>query len=581
MSYSYGYTPWYRMRGIWITVSVILAILLGLFGFLVGHYWDVWNVYVRGMLASLRNGFFPSIVPAPATWLIFGIVMVFAAAAAFDQRHRARGTLFSMMAVVALVGGVGIGMWNNDKDGARSYERSTKFIVQDLDDTPRSLDLIVNSANQVEDTELEGTECSGLVGSHSNYSCIEEGTFPSEWDRRVAPATGARTVMSRTSGDVPNTYLMGESMTYLYDSSSEGRWTAIRDGKNRQSTYGVVSWAGTSRQPTVCRFEGDNKINYAFQGRWGRNLNDLIAARYRTLLYDNEDIWGYCDPQQGPVIVIVATQLEAYGNRTTRRAAGIITIRGSASGEPVMEHIENVKSGEFAGPVYPTWLVDQQRDVIQWAAGRANKNRSKFGYEDTAVSSQSGNTENYLLRSNDDGRTYWVTPMSPRSSESEQLVAFSVTPADEVTRGQLNQQRVYVLPDGDDDIVANLDDLLSRVTQAVSTSDPGFFTADPPGRIAEFLPVDQDTWQVFAERNGRVVYRIDVVADAGINPKVYNVTSDDETTGPEGTPTDGEPSSPQPSGVCDPSQLDSLSAKQLAECIGIFADELSSRNADG
>lgn len=281
-------------------------------------------------------------------------------------------------------------------------------------------------------------------------------------------------------------------------------------------------------------------------------------------------MWGYCDGDE-PIIVIPGVTMTGYGMRTVDKAAGVVTVRGSKSGQPVIDHLANVKPGQLPGPVYPQSLVNNQRDSLDWAAGYWATINEHFGFETTNVASQAGNSSNYLLKSEADGRLYWVTPLRPQSTDSQTLIAYSVTPADEITTGVLNPQTVYVLNENDPRVV-NLDDLQARVTSSVSEANPGFFTSDNPGRIVEFLPVSDAQWQAFAEVNGRVKYRIDIDVNARINPKVFDIDSGMET----GSSTPATPSTPSGGGVsCDAPS--SLTDAQLADCLVSLSRELSQR----
>lgn len=251
--------------------------------------------------------------------------------------------------------------------------------------------------------------------------------------------------------------------------------------------------------------------------------------------------------------------------RTTLRPAGVLVVKGSPSGMPSITHQQVVAAGQYPGPVYPLSLAAAQRGTIQWASGRANKNRLNFGYEPSAVQTQLDNASEYLLRSEIDGRLYWVTPLKPRTSDSQRLLAYSLTPADAVQSGSLNQQRVYVF-DGSDPRVVNLDDMLARISEVIRNENPGFFGGENPGRIAEFLPLDAKTWQAFAELGGRVVSVIEVPVDARVHPTVTSL----EETGS----TAGQPDTPADSTCIRPNELSEL---ELAKCIGQFAGELEQR----
>lgn len=577
-----------RRQLVWMALS--LGALGGLYWFLVGHWRDGHSRFIKWISETLlERWLFPKgfnlLAATPlfyvAVTVIAGFLVYALAPLLTDRRDPSKrhgneraaiGSVVAALVVVVLISAVLAvrGLWDRDKDGARSYAGATSFVIEDIARVPSSLSSLAEGAR-----EAEGSTCP-LRGRHDVFGCLAEADVPDAWERRAVSATGARIVMSRTSGSNQNTQLMGDTLAYLYEANGSGSWTAIRDGRSRQPIFGVVTWDGSGQSVETCRFNGDHALNKAFNGLWGSNLHDEIAGRFPELFYGDEDIWGFCrqgespeDPAE-PVVVIPVTTQQGFAQRTTLRPAGVLVITGSPSGTADIAHVEEVRPGDLPGPVYPISMVAKQRQTTQWAAGRASKNRLRFGFDTVSVESQVGNDSEYLLRSENDGRLYWVTPLKPRGSDSQLLVAYSVTPADAVSSGHLNHQQVFVLDD-DDRRLVNLDDMQARVSQAIREQDPGFFTGDSPGRIVEFLPVSDTLWQVYAELGGRVVYRIEVPIDARIQPSVQSL----DTNAPEAPPQGGGISA-GPATPCTRA-FSELSDSELADCLGQLADELRRR----
>jgi hypothetical protein len=585
---------WSRKTRNWVaSIAAAVLALTALIWWLVGYKEDVWNVFVRAMTRKFFvREMFPSWNPlhwTPFTYLL--LVFVFAGLIALaswrfkkpepkqpnDYSYRSyrdeKGKWVRRTSTVSRVTALGLaalmafsvlyaitGWWNNDKDGARSYLGATTYYVDNPAKLPSSLNPLTKGATQV-----NGDGCL-FSNPHDVPNCIKQGTLPDDWDTRSASMTGASIVMSRTSGSVPNTDIMDETLTYLYAQDGSGTWSAVRNGTNKQPLNGVVTWDGTNAAQ-ACTFTGQYALNVAFGGNWGQNLDDTLAREYPGLLYTHDDMWGYCRgtgaiSSREPVVVMPVTEQQSYGRRTTARAAGVLIITGSPTGEPKIEHRSSVKAGDLPGPSYPITLVAQQRDMLQWSAGRGNKNRLNFGYEPSNVASQAGNNSEYLLRDRTSGRLFWVTPLTPRGSASQLLISYSITSADETSTGGLNPQRVYVLSDNDPRIV-NMDDMQARVSQAIRDQSPGFFTGDQPGKISEFLPVTTTKWQAFAELNGRVVARIEVPSDSRIKPTVESL--------------DGSSTEAPTTATCTQDQK-TLDKKQLSDCIAQFARELAGRN---
>ena len=537
-----------------VIVAVIIAAVLGIVWFIVGGIFDSMAILFRGLGAFWSSALFPNgwnlFLATPFFWTIvaiIAIVVVWFATWSFGENSG----LAWFLTVVLVIGAGGYDIFKAftyNLDGSGHYLSTTSFVVENPDELPSMLTKQFNNGNLK-------TE-------------IVQGNLPTSWTPRVASATGALRVMELTSEAVNNTELMPDTMTYLYGEGDNGAWTAIRDGNNQQAIYGISSWNGTGDAVETCRFEGDYKLEKAFGGLWGKNLGNAIASAYPSFLYDDGDMWGYCDGDE-PIIVIPGVTLTGTDVRTADQSAGVVTVKGSKAGEPIISLLADVKSGEFPGPVYAQKLVDQQRDALDWSAGYWANVNEHFGFEVTSVESQSGNNSNYLMRNEEDGRLYWVTPLKPASAKSQTLIAYSVTPADEVSAPKLNLQAVYVLNE-DDTRVVNLDDMLARVTDTVRDQYPGFFTGKNPGTIAEFLPVTDTQWQVFAEVSGRVKFRIDVSVDARITPKVINVDTGEAV----------EPSSPEAGQPVTCDEPSSLSDAQLAACLVLLSGELQTRQAE-
>ena len=548
-----------------IGILIVVIVIVALIWFFVGFMADAWNLFGNWFYHDiLLSWFFPNganiFMATPFFWIVLSAIVLIVLFFVFGDSYSgdAPGWLgmLAIVVVIALLVVTVRGFWVLEENGARAYLSTTEFIVEDEDNVPSMLSMLETSPEAMVD--------------------IEEGSLPTDWVARVASATGAEKVLKRTGDAINNTELMGDTMTYIYNEDGDGGvWTAIRNGKNQQPIYGVASWDGSGEDVSTCEFEGDYELNKAFGGMWGKNLSNTIAAKFPLFTYNSSDMWGYCDNGE-PIIVIPGTTTVGYDVRTIDQNNGILTVQGSPSGEPVITHVTDVKPGDYPGPVYAQRLVNQQLGSLAWAAGRHLNWFQNFGFEPTDVSSQSGNNSNYLLKDPEDGRLYWVTPLKPRSTDSQTLIAYSVTPADITSAGELNEQKVYVLSD-DDPRVVNLDNLEATVIDAVRTSDPGFFTGDTPGRIVEFLPVSDDAWQVFAEVNGRVKYRIDVSIGATIKTTVVLVDGGSESPVPTDTADPSDPSGEVVITCDDPAVLTDT---QIANCIAELASELQQRGVE-
>lgn len=534
-----------------ITVGVVLAVLGALYWAVFGWWLDadarVWQWLTESLWG---RGLWPNgwniLGASPWAFLLVGLLLVAVTLSAvesydYDSSGRKLAWISGSMSAVILVSSVGVWFASLD-DRSQSYASDTAYVVSD-----------------------KGQLSTNLKWLNAQY--IQEGEFSQAWEPRVASATGAKTVMKRTSSSDSGNQLLLDTLTYTYG-EQEG-WTAIRDGRKKQPLYGVAFWPGKGSVKT-CRFTGEHAMSKALHGKFGNSLLDEIAAFDKSLFFEERDMWGYCDGQR-PVIVIPVKTWDGYGNRATWYSGGVLKITGSSSGKAQIEHIKKVEPGQFPGPVYPVSLAADQREQTQWMAGKWNKWVRDFGYETTDVESQAGNSSEFLLKSQSDDHLYWVTPLTARGSDSQLVTAYSLVRADKTRYGDFNAMRIHVLANEDPRVV-NLDDLEARVRQAISDDNPGFFAAK--GKLVEFLPLDDKSWQVYAELGGRVVYRITVPADSQIRPEVTSLDGIDET------PTEGDSPSPsqgESSASSCATDLSKLSDKDLASCLSDIAGELESR----
>lgn len=538
-----------------VIVLVLASIVLGGGWFFFGYMMDVVHVMWAWFLNSVwRASLFPNgwniIFATPLFWLV--ALASFFALLSLKESFRRRlkvplivsGVLWVVFAMVSTF------MWSDWN--ARHYNEASSYVVSSVEDLPDSLERISDSTR-------------AQVG-------IIEGQMPSNWEPRVASATGAAYVMEKTGDSNANTVLMSETVSYIYSDAGNGSWTGIRNGKNRQPIFGVVSWSGAGETVKNCEFKGDHELRRAFGGKWGINLNDDIAEFDPNFVYDDSDVYGYCDGDK-PVIVIPGARVKGINFQTALESYGVMIITGSTSGEPQIEFRDTIEQGELPGPVYPVKLVEKQRDALTWSAGRIWFWQPPVGFDATDSTSQDGNSTDFLLKSSDeDGRLYWVTPLKPRSTDSQTIVAYAMVAADEISQGEMNEQLVYVLNDEDPNIV-NFNDLENAVTQAVGKKDPGFFTGaeENVGRIVEFIPTGTGTWSVFAERGGRAVYQINVSGGARLNTTVISLDDGGEEL------SEPEPTEAQSLECDEPSQLSDV---EIAQCISSLSEELVSRNSD-
>jgi hypothetical protein len=568
-----------KALGKWLigVASVLVAVVvLWLITWAIAAILGFGPTYLIGTKGLIQWTLFPGGLPTPFFWILVAFALsILLLIWAYDNASGSNGSyndygrrqsspnaaIAWILTVVMILGGFSLGIVKGVTMGILAsdyYLTTTSIEVKDSDAPPAILEKYVDA---------------GLVEVP-----IKDGDLSNQWVPRVASMTGALNVLSKTSGSINNSELMTDTITYLYGEGDKGAWTAIRNSGGQQDIYGISSWNGTGDADRIqtCRFDGDYDLNKNFGGMWGKNLWNSVANTYPSFYYDESDMWGYCDGSE-PVIVIPGVRLTYTDMRSVDAPAGVVTIRGSKSGEPVLDMATNVKPGDFPGPVYPQRLVNSQRAAVDWTAGYWQSVNEHFGFDDTGVASQAGNSSNFLLKSAENGRLYWVTPMKPQSSGEQTLIAYSIIPADEVSTG-LNQQTVSVLNE-DDPRKVNLDDLFSFAQDAVcNLPDPNFCTDTPKGQIVEFLPITDTKWQAFGEIAGRVKYLVDLeVSGSSIKTQTTTLETDSGETKPNPSPNSS--ADPSENATCD--NPSNLTDKQLADCLASLANELAGRGTEG
>jgi hypothetical protein len=250
-------------------------------------------------------------------------------------------------------------------------------------------------------------------------------------------------------------------------------------------------------------------------GQKKNSLVNYLANLYPNLYYSPTDVWGYCTTGANPrpVMVFPVERQTRFSTNTLSVPAGVFIVTGSATGTPNVSYRAN--PGNLPGPVYPKSVAQTQRDMVNWAAGRAKYERGLFGFTPTTDAAQAGNTSEYLLRSVADGHLYWVTPLTLANSQSQLFVAYSLVRADSVNPGKLNSFMLYALADSDsrEISVAGLNAYATTWMKSNGSNlTQGFFTGTGAnaGSLIEYTPATGNMWRVFGEQGGQVNIRLDV-----------------------------------------------------------------------
>lgn len=530
----------------------------------------------------------------PLLWIFFALLAVavgFVWGVEASDGKFAAGLTIGIVGFLVCIGFAVPGLVSRDKVPAQFYQRGTTFYVADPNEPPAALHRLVQGGRK-------GYKGCAIKPVHDVPSCVQKGVLPDTpglWQGRSSSYDGAKTMLSSSTATQQGADLMEASLTYLGgDKPETERWTGIIDGSGAYNpAQGVVEWYGQTGTVKKCLFNDQRtgttgyKFKRAFGGAKMNSLSHKILSTYTGYMYDDQDVWGYCNGNK-PVFVVPMTKYVPFHHQVFRVPAGVLIIRGSDNGDPIFDFRKDVKPGELDGPVVPTTLVAKQRETLDWAAGRKYRkssggNNGGFGFDVASAETQEGNDSEYRLYNTQDRRWYYVSTLVPNNAKSQTYTALALTPTDELHAGELPKLNVYVLDD-DPAKQANADRLHSEALNFIGNNYPGFRTNG--GDLHEIVPLGGDMWRVFGEVKGYTALYIDMSANNRVTPKVTDVTDKAAAVGGAGASLGGTglpgatPTGPAPSGtpsdkVCGKQPKDMSTAEKTA-CVKALVDSLAS-----
>jgi hypothetical protein len=495
-------------------------------------------------------------------------------------------TIVSILGLsISLIASV-VTLVNNDKAWGQYYNASTVIHISDPNThATSSLNVLIRGSHPGQGwKKADGKRCD-FTGGNDVPSCVKiDGSADTlGWKGRDASAASASQLLDNTASKVNRVDLMASTVTYLPTKDS-GRWSGVLDGSGtRQAMYGVGETDPGSSKVTVCKFEGDHQFNRAFDGGKLNSLRNLIDEKYPKVVFDDTDIWGYCDGSK-PVVVIPVSRQIAYEaqHRTVMTAGGVLVLKGSPNGDPVMTYKADVSPGELPGPVYPLSIVEAQRDSTTWASGREAKNRYSFGYTTVDVGENVDNEGEFLMEDSN-GRLVYMTPVRPNGSRTKSVTGYLQVAADTVHSGNLNTLNAYLMSD-DDVLSTNPNTLIADAQTAVSNSQqPNFLQSQSNGaggKLEEIIPLGGSMWQVFGVRRGVTEFKLTLDASHTKAP-AFEWTGKSASTTPGVPAAPGQPQAPVGAGpvLCDGKLLKGMTASQLQACQRAISDEFNRRLA--
>ena len=225
-----------------------------------------------------------------------------------------------------------------------------------------------------------------------------------------------------------------------------------------------------------------------------------------------------------------------------------------------MTYKPEVKQGSSLGLSTPTLSLLCSARKPKWAAVARTWTGTPLGTTRPTLKFRVATRLSTCCARQDHGAFGFVTPLTLRSSVAlEVFVAYSVTYADEVQVGSLNELSIYVLGHNDPRLV-NIDQLSAEANDWMAKN-AGMFRANQ-GKLIEFTPIDGDVWRVFGELGGQVVYQLDISASRKIAPVLVSVGA----YGDSPTPSQ-QPGSTAGQSVCG----DNIAALDNSALAGVLA----------
>ncbi len=388
---------------------------------------------------------------------------------------------------------------------------------------------------------------------------VDKGTLPNDLldiEPRTAAAAGALKALQQKTLSPNNTGVWDDTLTYVYGAPvglPEGtadttqtaiypqtdRWSALIDVSDRDANnyanplVGVSEWVGGAPRAHICAF-GDannrnNKFNRAFGGNHMNSLPNVIYTDFPRLLWEPTDISGYCDKDDHPIIMIATRCNVGAGARTIEAPCGDLKVTGSPNGNPTIEYLPNIAAGKYPVPVYPLSIVETQRQMLDFLAGRGNQDNASFGFQESDYATQADNSGDYVVRNVHDSGIYAMTPEKAKNSgKSQKYVDWNFIRVDSVNAGHFNGLDAYVLDDNDPRAVdpVSLDNSAQLVVNTANLVPNAFANGN---KLREYLPIGSGRFRAFLlNNNNNTVLYVDLYAD-GSKPAV--VTQLDPTTG--------------------------------------------------
>lgn len=323
----------------------------------------------------------------------------------------------------------------------------------------------------------------------------------------------------------------------------------------------IVVQAADETTVSVCDFDAQVPVE---KGWFQYNLKRAVSFVGAGLMADPDDVWAYCDGDQG-VMVVPVTRYTGFPEQH-QVPAGVVLFDGHRA---VLD--KDVEAGELPGPVYPMSLAAKQRESSHALTGLVDRMFRRSGYEQvgSADGTDAGNESELLLRRSDGSGWDFVSALTPRGS-SASVVAVSAIEADEVHDGTLNPMTVHRLPQARQGNAA--------LSNAIIAAFPQLNWDANQLTLKEVIPTSSSSWTASITKSTTVTRLVTIDAQGAMcltevdGTELDCVDADGVSTGSdEDTDTDTD-------SVGD---LSSLSDEELADLQQRVAAEVAERLGSG
>jgi hypothetical protein len=484
--------------------------------------------------------------------MIFIIAALASRYATYDRTLGAGRAAIMNFAVFSTLLGLWVpSIWNTGKQRADYVLKdSATFVLPTLEQgaTPFSMEKLVLGGT----VNTDGT---AMVTGHDVRTTIVKGDV-TDFLNRTDGIYAALRVMRADAPGGSATIIRDETLAFIatpQDGQSQadsataaGYFSVIRDGSDRQNRpYGIITWSGSgSARSESCVFDKDHDLNRALVGRRGNSLENLMLEDHPEFRWDINDAYGYCEVMpngapKAPRIVVPVTREQRIGFKTVRVPAGILLIKGSPTGDPIITYMSEVKDGDIPGPVYPESMAKSQRQKLDWAAGRKFHNNN-WGFDEPDLVSNTENNSEFVQVDPVTQKVIFTTPVATKAPGSSAVSAYVVVEAGHVSSGTFNKMNIYVLDDRDGQL-PSLARYEGFALASVNDRQPGFFTSG--GSLIEFTPGRNGTWTAFAVDKSGVLWYVVTIDPKNNNQvtvrsaiSVINSANDDGLLLSEATP---------------------------------------------